>query len=94
MVSRWVGGQLVRWAVAKILPVLYHRKLGSSYSIGTLIGGVGVQRQCVHDLTFNHAIVTLTFIVLYRLYLDNFKGVGSQYMVGTLVWRCRCDIMV
>ena len=39
---------------------------------------------CGLDLTFDLAVVTLTYKILSRLYL------GSSYLVGTWVECCRC----
>ena len=45
--------------------------------------------QCP-GLTFDLAVVTLTYKILSGLSLGNRTGAGSLYLVGTLIGGCRC----
>ena len=58
--------------------------------VGTLVRGCRCATSWSDlDLTFDLAIVTLTYKILSGLYLRN-RGVGSCYLLGILVRGCRC----
>ena len=59
--------------------------------VGTLVRGCRCATSWSDlDLTFDLAVVTLTYKILSRLYLGNGKVQEGLYLTGTLVRDCRC----
>ena len=57
----------------------------------TLVGGSRCATSwCDLDLTFLLAVMSLTYNTWSGLYLGKIRGVGSWYLLGTLVRGCRC----